>query len=290
MKLVRFGPKGQEKPGVIDAEGKLRDLSSVVADITPEEVRLSKLAGLKATDVAALPVVEGEQRFGVPVNKIGKIIAVGLNYADHAAESNLPVPPEPIFFTKAVTSLTGPNDDVMKPRDATKMDWEVELGLIIGKTCRYVEESDALNHVAGYVLVNDVSERAFQKERGTQWVKGKGCDTFCPTGPWLVTPEEIGDVHNLDMFLNVNGQRMQTGNTKTLIFNVAHCISYISRFITLQPGDLVITGTPPGVGEGKKPNAIYLNAGDTMHLGISGLGEQRQTVVPFSLENQEIID
>lgn len=290
MKLVRFGPKGQEKPGVIDAGGKLRDLSSVVADITPEEVRLSKLAGLKATDVAALPVVEGEQRFGVPVNKIGKIIAVGLNYADHAAESNLPVPPEPIFFTKAVTSLTGPNDDVMKPRDATKMDWEVELGLIIGKTARYVEEADALNHVAGYVLVNDVSERAFQKERGTQWVKGKGCDTFCPTGPWLVTPEEIGDVHNLDMFLDVNGQRMQTGNTKTLIFNVAHCISYISRFITLQPGDLVITGTPPGVGEGKKPNAIYLNAGDTMHLGISGLGEQRQTVVPFSLENQEIID
>ncbi|ADU13795.1 fumarylacetoacetate hydrolase family protein [Asticcacaulis excentricus] len=289
MKLVRFGPKGQEKPGVIDADGKLRDLSSVVADITPEEVRLSKLAGLKATDVSALPVVEGDVRYGVPVNKIGKIIAVGLNYADHAAESNLPVPSEPIFFTKAVTSLTGPNDDVMKPRDATKMDWEVELGLIIGKTCRYVEEADALSHVAGYVLVNDISERAFQKERGTQWVKGKGCDTFCPTGPWLVTPEEIGDVHNLDMFLNVNGQRMQTGNTKTLIFNVAHCISYISRFITLQPGDLVITGTPPGVGEGKKPNAIYLNAGDTMHLGITGLGEQRQTVVPFSLEHQEII-
>ncbi len=178
----------------------------------------------------------------------------------------------------------------MKPRDATKMDWEVELGLIIGKTCRYVEESEALNHVAGYVLVNDVSERAFQKERGTQWVKGKGCDTFCPTGPWLVTPDEVGDVHNLDMFLDVNGQRMQTGNTKTLIFNVAKCISYISQFITLQPGDLVITGTPPGVGEGKKPNPIYLNAGDTMHLGVSKLGEQRQTVVAFTLEGQEIIE
>ncbi len=289
MKFCRFGPKGQEKPGVVDSDGRIRDLSGVVSDLTPDTVRLSQLAKLTATDINALPVVEGQPRYGVPVNNIGKIIAVGLNYADHAAESNLPVPPEPIFFTKAVTSLTGPNDEVMKPRDATKMDWEVELGLIIGKTCRYVEESEALSHVAGYVLVNDVSERAFQKERGTQWVKGKGCDTFCPTGPWLVTPDEVGDVHNLDMFLDVNGQRMQTGNTKTLIFNVAHCISYISRFITLQPGDLVITGTPPGVGEGKKPNPIYLNAGDTMHLGISKLGEQRQTVVPFSLEGQEII-
>ncbi|ESQ78568.1 fumarylacetoacetate hydrolase family protein [Asticcacaulis sp. BYS171W] len=290
MKLVRFGPQGQEKPGVIDADGKLRDLSSVVADITPEEVRLSKLAGLKATDVSALPVVEGDVRYGVPVNKINKIIAVGLNYADHAAEAGLPVPPEPIFFTKAITSLTGPNDVVIKPRDATKLDWEVELGLIIGKTCRYVDEATALDHVAGYVLVNDISERAFQKERGTQWVKGKGADTFCPTGPWLVTPDEIGDVHNLDMFLDVNGVRRQTGNTKTLIFNVAHCISYISQFITLQPGDLVITGTPPGVGEGQKPTAIYLNAGDTMHLGITGLGEQRQTVVPFTLEGLEIIE
>ena len=289
MKLCRYGPKGQEKPGVVDAQGQIRDLSGVVSDLTPDTVRLSQLAKLTATDISRLPVVSGEQRYGVPVAGIGKIIAVGLNYADHAAESNLPVPSEPIFFTKAVTALTGPNDVVMKPRDATKLDWEVELGLIIGKTCRYVEEADALSHVAGYVLVNDVSERAFQKERGSQWVKGKGCDTFCPTGPWLVTPDEVGDVHNLDMFLDVNGTRMQTGNTKTLIFNVAQCLSYISRFITLQPGDLVITGTPPGVGEGKKPNPIYLNAGDTMHLGVSKLGEQRQTVVAFSLEGQEII-
>jgi len=289
MKFCRFGPKGQEKPGVVDAQGQIRDLSGVVSDLTPDTVRLSQLAKLTATDINALPVVSGEPRYGVPVNGIGKIIAVGLNYADHAAESNLPVPSEPIFFTKAITALTGPNDPVMKPRDATKLDWEVELGLIIGKTCRYVDEADALSHVAGYVLVNDVSERGFQKERGTQWVKGKGADTFCPTGPWLVTPDEVGDVHNLDMFLDVNGTRMQTGNTRTLIFNVAQCLSYISRFITLQPGDLVITGTPPGVGEGKKPNAIYLNAGDVMHLGVSKLGEQRQTVVPFSLDGQEIL-
>ncbi len=289
MKFCRYGPKGQEKPGVVDANGQIRDLSGVVSDLTPDTVRLSQLAKLTATNISALPVVSGSPRYGVPVKNIGKVIAVGLNYADHAAESNLPVPPEPIFFTKAITSLSGPYDDVMKPRDATKMDWEVELGLIIGKTCRYVEEADALSHVAGYVLVNDISERAFQKERGTQWVKGKGCDTFCPTGPWLVTPDEVGDVHDLDMFLDVNGQRMQTGNTKTLIFNVAQCISYISRFITLQPGDLVITGTPPGVGEGKKPTPIYLNAGDTMRLGVSKLGEQKQTVVPFSLEGQEIL-
>lgn len=289
MKLCRYGPKGAEKPGLVDVDGRIRDLSGLVSDLTPDTVRLSQLAKLKGIDISALPVVAGSPRYGVPVSGIGKIIAVGLNYADHAAESNLPVPPEPIFFTKAITSLTGPNDDVMKPRDATKMDWEVELGLIIGKTCRYVDEADALDHVAGYVLVNDVSERAFQKERGTQWVKGKGCDSFAPTGPWLVTPDDVGDVHNLDMFLDVNGQRMQTGNTKTLIFNVPFCISYISRFITLQPGDLVITGTPPGVGEGKKPDPIYLNAGDTMHLGVSKLGEQRQTVVPFSLEGQEIL-
>ncbi len=289
MKLVRYGAKGQAKPGVIDADGKIRDLSSVVSDITSNEVRISVLEKLKATDINSLPVVEGEQRYDVPVSNIGKIIAVGLNYADHAAESNLPVPPEPIFFTKAITSLCGANDDVMKPRDATKMDWEVELGIIIGKTMRYVEVEDALNHVAGYVLVNDVSERKFQKEHGTQWVKGKGCDTFCPTGPWLVTADEVGNPQELDMFLDVNGVRMQTGNTRTMIFPVAEALSYISRFITLQPGDLVITGTPPGVGEGKKPNPIFLNAGDKMHLGVSKLGEQRQTVVPFSLEGLEIL-
>lgn len=290
MKFCRFGPKGKEKPGVIDSDGRLHDLSAVIPDFTIEQVRLSKLAPLQALDIDSLPIVEGAPRFGVPVAGIGKIIAVGLNYADHAAESNLPIPPEPIFFTKAITSLSGPNDDVMKPRDATKMDWEVELGIIIGKTCRYVEEGDALSHVAGYTLVNDISERGFQKERGTQWVKGKGCDTFCPVGPYVVTPDEVGDVQALDMFLNVNGQRMQTGNTKTMIFSVAQCISYISRFLTLQPGDLLITGTPPGVGEGKKPVSIYLDAGDVMHLGISTLGKQQQKVVSFSLANQEIIE
>ncbi len=290
MKLCRFGSKGSEKPGVIDTQGRLRDLSSVITDIDADQVRLSKLAQLRACDINNLPIVENAQRFGVPVNRIGKIIAVGLNYADHAAESNLPVPAEPVFFTKAITSLNGPNDGVMKPRDATKMDWEVELGIIIGKTCRYVEESEALSHVAGYTLVNDISERGFQKERGTQWVKGKSCDTFCPVGPYLVTPDEVGDVQALDMFLNVNGHPMQTGNTRTMIFSVAQCISYISRFITLQPGDLVITGTPPGVGEGKKPEAIYLNAGDEIHLGIAKLGEQRQTVVAFNLAKQEIIE
>ena len=286
MKLCRYGPKGQEKPGVVDADGRIRDLSSLVGDITADTVRLSQLAKLKAADIAALPVVEGQPRYGVPVANIGKIIAVGLNYADHAAESNLPVPPEPIYFTKATSSLSGPNDDVIKPRDATKMDWEVELGIIIGKTCRYVDVADALDHVAGYVLVNDVSERAFQKERGSQWVKGKGCDTFCPTGPWLVTADELGDPQTLNMFLDVNGQRMQTGNTRTMIFPVAEALSYISRFVTLQPGDMVITGTPPGVGEGKKPDPIYLNAGDVMPLGVSKLGEQKQTVVPFTIEGR----
>lgn len=289
MKLCRYGPKGQEKPGVIDADGRIRDLSSIVGDITADTVRLSQLAKLKDNDLNALPVVEGQPRYGVPVANIGKIIAVGLNYADHAAESNLQVPPEPIYFTKATSSLSGPNDDVIKPRDATKMDWEVELGIIIGKTCRYIDAADALDHVAGYVLVNDVSERAFQKERGSQWVKGKGCDTFCPTGPWLVTADELGDPQTLDMFLDVNGQRMQTGNTRTMIFPVAEALAYISRFVTLQPGDMVITGTPPGVGEGKKPDPIYLNAGDVMHLGVSKLGEQKQTVIPFTLEGLEIL-
>jgi 2-keto-4-pentenoate hydratase/2-oxohepta-3-ene-1,7-dioic acid hydratase in catechol pathway len=290
MKLCRYGPKGQEKPGVVDADGRIRDLSSLVGDITANEVRLSQLAKLKTADIAKLPAVEGQPRYGVPVANIGKIIAVGLNYADHAAESNLPVPPEPIYFTKATSSLCGANDDVMKPRDSTKMDWEVELGFIIGKTCRYVDVKDALDHIAGYVLVNDVSERAFQKERGSQWVKGKGCDTFCPTGPWLVTADELGDPQNLDMFLDVNGKRMQTGNTKTMIFPVAEALAYISRFVTLQPGDMVITGTPPGVGEGKKPDPIFLQHGDKIHLGVSKLGEQRQTVIPFSLKGLEIIE
>ena len=283
MKLCRFGAVGAEKPGLVDVDGRIRDLSAHIADLTPATVTPDAIARIATIDPATLPLVEGTPRYGVPVNGIGKFIAVGLNYADHAAEAGLPVPPEPIFFTKAISCLTGPNDPVMLPRDSRKTDWEVELGIVIGTTCRYVEQADALNHVAGYVLVNDVSERAFQKELGSQWDKGKGCDTFGPVGPWLVTPDEVGDVQALSMFLDVNGQRMQTGNTATMIFPVAECIAYVSRFITLHPGDLLITGTPPGVGEGQKPTAIFLKAGDTMRLGVQGLGEQQQTVVPFSL-------
>jgi 2,4-didehydro-3-deoxy-L-rhamnonate hydrolase len=285
MKLCRYGPVGQEKPGLVDPDGRIRDLSGHVADITAAETTPASIAKLKAVNPASLPLVHGTPRYGVPVKGIGKFIAIGLNYADHAAEANLPVPPEPIFFTKAISCLTGPNDDVMIPKGALKTDWEVELGIIIGTTCRYVEQADALDHVAGYVLVNDVSERAFQKELGSQWDKGKGCDTFGPTGPWLVTPDEVADVQALDMFLDVNGTRMQSGNTRTMIFPVAECIAYVSRFITLYPGDLLITGTPPGVGEGKKPSPIFLKPDDTMHLGITKLGQQRQTVIPFTLDD-----
>jgi 2,4-diketo-3-deoxy-L-fuconate hydrolase len=276
MKLCRFGQPGQEKPGVVDAEGRIRDLSGVLADISVDTI-----AAAQAADVDGLPVVEGDPRYGVPVKGIGKIVAIGLNYRDHAIESNLPIPTEPMMFMKALSSLSGPNDDVMLPKGATHGDWEVELGVIIGKTCRYVSEEAALDHVAGYVLANDVSERFNQKQRGTQWSKGKGHDTFCPVGPWLVTPDEVGDAQDLDMYLDVNGTRMQTGNTKTMIFNLKQLISYVSEYITLQPGDLVITGTPPGVGEGKKPEAIYLKAGDVMELGIAKLGTQRQQVVEW---------
>ena len=284
MKLCRYGARGAEKPGLIDADGRIRDLSGVIADVTPAEVTPEALARLAAIDPATLPLVDGSPRYGVPVAGIGKFIAIGLNYADHAKEAGLEPPPEPIFFTKAISCLTGPNDPVMIPKDSQKTDWEVELGIVIGKTCRYVEQADALDHVAGYVLANDVSERAFQKELGSQWDKGKGCDTFGPVGPWLVTADEVGDCQTLDMFLDVNGKRMQTGNTATMIFPVAECIAYVSRFITLHPGDLLITGTPPGVGEGQKPDKIFLKAGDTMHLGITGLGEQRQTCVTFAME------
>lgn len=283
MKLCRFGPRGAEKPGLIDTAGRVRDLSGAIDDITARGLGEGVIEALRAIDVGSLPLVDGSPRFGVPVQNIGKFIAIGLNYADHAREAGLEPPPEPIFFTKAISCLTGPNDEVMLPRDSVKTDWEVELGVVIGRRCRYVEQDRALDHVAGYVLVNDVSERAFQKELGSQWDKGKGCDTFGPTGPWLVTPDEIPDVQALDMFLDVNGERMQRGNTSTMIFPVAECIAYVSRFITLEPGDLLITGTPPGVGEGKKPSAIFLKAGDRMHLGVTGLGEQRQTVIPFSL-------
>ena len=283
MKLLRYGPAGEERPGLLDADGAIRDLSTHIADLTPATVTIEAIEQLKAIDPASLPKVEDGQRYGIPVNGIGKFIAIGLNYADHARESGLEPPPEPIFFTKAISCLTGPNDNVMLPRDHSKADWEVELGVIIGKTCRYVEQSRALNHVAGYVLANDVSERRFQKELGSQWDKGKGCDTFGPVGPWLVTPDEIGDPQDLDMFLNLNGKRMQTGRTSTMIFPVAECIAYVSRFITLSPGDLLITGTPPGVGEGQKPDPIFLKPGDEMHLGIAKLGEQRQRVVEFRL-------
>jgi len=275
MKFCRYGTQGDEKPGIVDANGRIRDLSCVVDDIT-----VASIAGLNV-DIDSLAVVDGSPRYGVPVAGIGKIVAIGLNYADHAAESNLPVPPEPMMFMKALSSLTGPNDEVMIPKDSTHTDWEVELAVVIGKTARYVSQDEALSHVAGFAIANDVSERFNQKQRGSQWSKGKGHDTFCPLGPWLVTPDEVGDHQDLDMFLDVNGERMQTGNTKTMIFDVAELISYVSEYITLYPGDVMITGTPPGVGEGKKPNAIYLKAGDTMKLGIAGLGEQNQQVVEW---------
>lgn len=282
MKLLRYGPKGQEKPGTLDAEGRIRDLSGVVADITPDQLWGEGLAALKAIDPETLPLVEGQPRYGVPVNGVRKFIAIGLNFADHAAESNLPIPAEPVVFTKAVSCLTGPNDTVVIPRGSEKTDWEVELGIVIGKRASYIEQADALDHVAGYVLINDVSERAFQTERGGTWDKGKGCDTFGPVGPWIVTTDEVGDVQTLDMWLNLNGKRMQTGSTRTMIFGVAEIVAYVSQFMTLEPGDLITTGTPPGVGLGQKPKPFYLKAGDVMELGIEKLGQQRQSVVAWS--------
>ena len=281
MKLCRYGRPGEEKPGLVDAEGRIRDLSAHIRDLSPAEISTQSLAKLRAIDPASLPIVAGTPRYGIPVSGIGKFIAIGLNYSDHAKEAGMPLPAEPVFFTKAISCLNGPNDDVMIPQGSVKTDWEVELGVVIGKTCRYVEESQALSHVAGYVLINDVSEREFQKERGSQWDKGKGCDTFGPVGPWLVTTDEIPNPQTLDMFLEVNGKRMQTGNTDKMVFSVATCIAYVSRFITLYPGDLLTTGTPPGVGEGQKPTQIFLRAGDRMHLGIKGLGEQRQNLVAW---------
>ncbi|MBJ7511231.1 MULTISPECIES: fumarylacetoacetate hydrolase family protein [unclassified Brevundimonas] len=282
MKLLRYGPRGQEKPGLLDANGRIRDLSGVVADITPDQLWGEGLAALKAIDPERLPLVEGQPRYGVPVNGVRKFIAIGLNFADHAEESNLPIPSEPVVFAKAVSCLQGPNDTVVIPRGSEKTDWEVELGIVIGRRASYVEQADALDHVAGYVLINDVSERAFQTERGGTWDKGKGCDTFGPVGPWIVTPDEVGDVQNLDMWLDLNGKRMQTGNTRTMIFGVAEIVSYVSQFMTLEPGDLITTGTPPGVGLGQKPEPFYLKAGDVMELGIDKLGSQRQAVVAWS--------
>jgi len=281
MKLVRYGNPGKEKPGLIDADGKLRDLSKVVKDITPDVLDPKALAKLAKLNAAKLPLVKGNPRMGCPVNGISKFVAIGLNYADHAAEAGMPVPKEPIVFFKANSCIQGPNDDVMLPKGSVKSDWEVELGVVIGSRASYVSQKDALNHVAGYCLINDVSERELQIERGGTWDKGKGCDTFGPIGPWLVTRDEVPNPQKLDMWLDVNGVRMQTGNTKTMIFSVAKLVSYVSQFMTLEPGDVITTGTPPGVGMGIKPAPVYLKRGDVMTLGIEGLGEQTQKVVAF---------
>ena len=280
MKLVRYGNPGKEKPGLIDAEGKLRDLSGVIKDIGPEQLGDAALAKLRRLKTAALPIVKGSPRMGAPVNGVGKFIAIGLNYADHAAESGSPIPKEPIVFMKATTCIQGPHDPVMLPKGSKKTDWEVELGVVMGTKAQYVSQKDALNFVAGYCTINDVSEREYQLERGGTWDKGKGCDTFGPLGPWLVTRDDVPHPQKLAMWLDLNGQRMQTGNTKTMIFNVAKIVSYVSQFMTLMPGDVITTGTPPGVGLGMKP-PLYLKKGDVITLGIEGLGEQRQVVVPF---------
>ena len=280
MKLVRYGRPGQEKPGLIDHEGKLRDLSGIVDDIGPAQLSDKTLAKLAKLKPAKLPAVRGKPRFGTPVSGVGKFIGIGLNYSDHAAESGMPIPAEPIVFMKAITSLSGPDDDVMLPKDFSKADWEVELGVVIGTKAQYVNANSALDYVAGYCLINDVSERAFQLERGPQWDKGKGCDTFGPVGPWLVTKDEIPNPQRLGMWLDINGERRQTGNTRTMIFSVAKIVSYLSRFMTLMPGDIIATGTPPGVGMGMKPQQ-FLAPGDEMHLSIEGLGEQRQKVVRY---------
>jgi 2-keto-4-pentenoate hydratase/2-oxohepta-3-ene-1,7-dioic acid hydratase in catechol pathway len=282
MKLLRYGPPGHEKPGILDAQGKIRDLSQVCHDIGGATISPEGLARLAKIDPATLPLVAGTPRIGPCVSGIGKFICIGLNYSDHAAETGATVPPEPVMFMKATSAVVGPDDAVIIPRKSVKTDWEVELGVVIGTRARYVSQKAALDHVAGYCTINDVSEREFQTERGPQWDKGKGCDTFGPIGPWLVTRDEIANVQKLSMWLDVNGQRRQTGSTRTMIFGVAKLVSYVSQFMTLMPGDIITTGTPPGVGMGMKP-PTYLRKGDVMTLGIEGLGEQRQLVVPFKL-------
>ena len=278
MKLCRYGKQGHEKPGLIDGEGKLRDLSKHIERIDAAALGRKQLKALAQIKPDNLPLVTGNPRFGVPFTNISKYIAIGLNYSDHAAEANMQVPTEPIIFLKATTCICGPNDDTIQPRNSTKLDWEVELAIVIGTRAQYVSEDDALNYVAGYCVANDVSERAFQLQ-SSQWDKGKGCDTFGPIGPWLVTSDEVADPQNLDMWLDVNGERMQNGNTRTMIFGVKKLVSYCSQYMTLLPGDVIATGTPPGVGMGKKPNAVYLKPGDVVTLGIEGLGQQRQKVV-----------
>lgn len=278
MKLVRFGSPGQEKPGILDSQGKVRDLSSIVSDIAGDVLDDAGLKKLRDIDVATLPEVSGDTRFGPCVGQVGKFICIGLNYSDHAAETGAEVPPEPVIFNKWTNAICGPNDDVEIPRNSNKTDWEVELGVIIGKGGRYIDEADAMSHVAGFCVVNDVSEREFQLERSGTWDKGKGCDTFGPLGPWLVTRDEVADPHQLSMWLEVDGHRYQDGNTRTMVYQVPFLISYLSRFMSLQPGDVISTGTPPGVGMGQKP-PVYLRDGQQMRLGIEGLGEQQQRVV-----------
>ena len=278
MKLLRYGPEGQEKPGALDGEGKIRDLSGVIHDVAGAALDPVSLADLSKLDLTSLPVVDGNPRLGPCVAGTGKFMCIGLNYSDHAAESGMEVPPEPVLFMKATSAICGPNDPVIIPRGSTKTDWEVELGVVIGKRAQYVSEADALDHVAGYCVINDVSERAFQLERAGQWSKGKSADHFGPIGPWLVTKDEAGDPQNLGMWLKVNGETRQNGSTKTMVYGVAQCLSHLSQFMTLHPGDIISTGTPPGVGMGHNPQ-VYLKRGDKIELGIDGLGTQRQDVV-----------
>jgi len=279
MKLLRYGEPGQEKPGMLDRNGLIRDLSGHVNDISDETLLPVNIEKLKKIDFNNFPEVSGDVRIGPCVGKVGNFICIGLNYSDHAKESNMEVPKEPVIFSKITSSICGPNDDVIIPRNAIKTDWEVELGVVIGKTAKYVDEKDALDHIAGYCVINDLSEREYQLERSGQWIKGKSCDTFGPIGPWLVTPDEVGDPQDLDLWLDVDGIRYQDGNTRTMIFGVAYLIHYLSQYFTLQPGDVISTGTPPGVGLGQKPNPIYLRSGQKMHLGIEKLGVQNQVTV-----------
>ncbi len=277
MKLLRYGPQGQEKPGILGADGEIRDLSGLIPDLAGESLLPASIEKVRNTDIARLPKVAGRPRIGPCVGGVGKFICIGLNYSDHAAESGMAVPVEPVVFMKATSSICGPDDTVVIPRGSKKMDWEVELGVVIGKPAKYVEESDALSHVAGYCVINDLSERAFQLEGSGQWMKGKSADTFGPIGPWLVTPDEVPDPQNLEMWLEVDGHRYQNGSTKTMVFGVAHLISYLSRFMSLRSGDIISTGTPPGVGFGQKP-PVYLRPGNRIQLGIRGLGQQNQDV------------
>jgi 2-keto-4-pentenoate hydratase/2-oxohepta-3-ene-1,7-dioic acid hydratase in catechol pathway len=278
MKLLRYGSTGNERPGILDADGNIRDLTSVIADVNGTALSADSLAKIAALDLKSLPVVSNPERFGPCVGNVGKFICIGLNYADHAAESGMPVPAEPVVFMKATSAITGPNDNVIKPRNSTKLDWEVELGIVIGKHASYVELDDAMDHIAGYCVINDVSERNFQLERGGQWDKGKGCDSFGPIGPYVVTKDEVPDPLNINLWLKVNGKTFQNGSTKHMVFGPAFLLHYLSQFMSLQPGDIISTGTPPGVGLGQNP-PLYLEVGDVIELGIEGMGVQKQTVV-----------